>query len=239
MMYRASSRRARTEIPRDNSAEAGSLVADAKREQEESFRAALGYAANGWPVLPGSTWNGKRFVVPGTTKTTEGLRPTVPRNYATLNVETITSWWAAYDTLVPSVLIRSGGVFQLIKTPINLGRLVAQSKIFKQNAGPVILRPDISCAFFLVQSDPRLFSGFNIGNDDVVVMESGSYAAAPPTRVHGHRVSWLVAPNATKWLPAPFDSIRQALTVAVQQVEPLTQARPYVRGVRTRQGATE
>jgi hypothetical protein len=209
-MYRATSKRARAELPYATDAQVNKAsVANAKREREESFRAACGYVANGWPVVPGSAWNGRRFVVPGTTKTTNGLRPTLPRNYATLNVDTIATWWGGEEILVPSVLIVSGNAFQLIKTPVDLGNLVAHSQVFQQNAGPVLVRHDIGSVFFLVRPDVRLSGGFNSGLSDIAVMEAGAYTAAPPTLTQGSRVSWLVPPSRTEWKPAHYDVVRK------------------------------
>jgi hypothetical protein len=228
-MYRADSRRARVEIPYTTNSRVNTAAVDAtQRLREESFRYACGYAANGWPVLPGSAWNGRHFVVSGTTKVTNGLRPTLPRNYASTNVDTISSWWTGYERLVPSVLITSGAAFQMIKTSIDLGGLAAQSEVFRTNAGPVLIRQDIGSMFFLVRPDARLSGGFNIGNKDIVVMQSGAYAAAPPTEAKGSRVSWLIRPGDIEWKPAHYDVIREALTVAVQRLEPTTKARPYV-----------
>lgn len=222
-MYRARSRRARAENP------VGASTADVNKEREESFRAACACAANGWPVLPGSAWSGSRFVVPGTTRMTNGLRPVLPRNHATLNVDTVASWWGGEEDLIPAVLIVSGQAFRLVRTSINLGSLVALSPVFQQKAGPVLVRRDIGSAFFLVRPDVRLSDGFKVGRSDVVVMEPGAYAAVPPTLTQGSRVSWLVTPSRTEWKPAHYDVVREAFISAVQQLGSTMKARPYVR----------
>lgn len=232
-MYRASSRRARAEIPD------GASAADATKDREASFRAACGYATNGWPVLPGSAWNGFRFVVPGTMKVTEGIRPFVPRNYATLNVETIMSWWNVTGSIWPSPLIRSGDAFQLLSTTVDIGENVLADSYFDEHAGPVILRPDIGRVFFLVRPNPEFSDGFR-ATKDTELMASGAWTAAPPTQTNGHRVRWLITPGDADWQPAPLEVIREVLTTISGQMQPaMSRVRPYTRSEQSRPHARE
>jgi hypothetical protein len=232
-MYRSSSRRARAETAD------GASAADANKNREVSFRAACGYATHGWPVLPGSVWNGYRFVVPGTTKVTEGIRPFVPRNHATLNIDTVTSWWNVQGSLWPSVLIRSGNAFRLLSTTVDIGESVLADSYFDEHAGPVILRPDIGRVFFLVRPDPTLPDDFRVGKD-IQLMESGAWTAAPPTQTNGHRVRWLITPGDADWRPAPFEVIREVLTTISGQTQPaMSRVRPYARSGQSRPHARE
>jgi hypothetical protein len=232
-MYRASSRRARAEIPD------GASAPDATKDRELSFRAACGYAMNGWPVLPGSAWNGYRFVVPGTMKVTEGIRPFVPRNYATLNVDTIMSWWNVQGSLWPSVLIRSGDAFRLLSTTVDIGENVLADSYFDEHAGPVILRPDIGRVFFLVRPNPEFPDGIRVAKD-TELMAAGAWTAAPPTQTNDHHVRWLITPGDADWRPAPLEVIREVLTTISGQTQPaMSRVRPYARSGQSPQHARE
>jgi hypothetical protein len=74
-----------------------------EKTPQSAFTAATEYAEHGWPVLPGSAWNGRRYQIPGTNRITDGVRPTVPRNYATTRESTITEWWGLRGPLVPTI----------------------------------------------------------------------------------------------------------------------------------------
>ncbi|MGH3569370.1 MAG: bifunctional DNA primase/polymerase [Pseudonocardia sp.] len=113
---------------------------------------ALSYAEHGWPVLPGSAWNGRRYQVPGSpTRHTDGIRPTEPRNYATTDPDMISGWWSPRgDRLFPTVLLRSGLAFDVFSVEREIAATAIRDVRFRSSAGPVIFRPDQGRAYFMV-----------------------------------------------------------------------------------------
>lgn len=177
----------------------------------EVCRAALTYAEHGWPVLPGSAWNGRRFVIPGTMHVTDGIRPSVPRNHATTEAAAITAWWDVTGRLVPSVLIRSGLSFDVVSAPRSIGERVVREEKFRRNAGPVIYRIDTGRMFFIVEPDERPSPNEPGG---IELLRSGSWVVAPPTRVRGANVRWWVSPEYANWRPATLSVVWEALKLA-------------------------
>lgn len=179
--------------------------------------AALEYAEHGWPVLPGSAWNGRRYQVPGTNKTTDGVRPTVPRNYATTHAGTITGWWSADDKLVPTVLLRSGLAFDVLSVARSLAEIALQHPAFHNNAGPVVFRPDQGRAYFIVTPGEIPPSGFGGEPGEITLLESGSWILVPPARTGpGVNVVWRVMPKSIEWKVARSDVVRDVLKVVAQ-----------------------
>ncbi|WP_158853842.1 bifunctional DNA primase/polymerase [Saccharothrix deserti] len=164
--------------------------------------AALTYAGYGWPVLPGSDWNGRTWQVasPGG-KRTDGAQPILPRNVATVDPDTIAGWWhgrAGVGELSPTVLLRSGPFsFNVISVSTAVGERARQHQQFVAAPTPVAYRPDTEREYFLTKpiGEP---SGRNIDPevaDMVTVMQTGSWILVPPATVSaGREVEWRVDP---------------------------------------------
>ncbi|MCI2420103.1 bifunctional DNA primase/polymerase [Saccharopolyspora sp. K220] len=184
-----------------------------KREPSEPEIAAVRYAEQGWSVLPGSAFNGRRYVVPGTVKVTDGVRPIVARNLATTDPEQAARWWqVADDRLVPTVLLRSGPSFGFVSVAANLAKLVLRTEVWQSEPGPVLYREDLVRAHFLVDSHELSVSGHQPG--EVVELARGEWVAAPPSRTFGGDVVWWVAPETVEWCPVNASVLGAALTVA-------------------------
>ncbi|MGW5643696.1 bifunctional DNA primase/polymerase [Saccharopolyspora sp. NPDC003762] len=183
-----------------------------KRKRSESELAAVQYAGNGWPVLPGSVYDGQRFVEPGTRKVTRELRPVVARNLATTDPEQAARYWAVADErLVPTVLLCSGPAFRLVSVAGNLAQWVLKTEIWESQPGPVLYRGDLGRAFFLV--DNRELSVRGPQPDEVVELARGDWTAAPPSRTRGVNVIWWTAPENVDWCPAWASVLGAALTL--------------------------
>lgn len=177
--------------------------------------AAVAYAEHGWPVLPGSAWNGRRFVVPGTTQRTDGIRPLLGRNLATSDVGTVRSWWNVDSRLVPSVLLRSGECFQLVSLVSRLADRVVATDEFRRAPGPVIRSILDRQTFFLVEVDQRIPRVAGLASGDAVAYPSGDWVAAPPTRVgNDSYLEWLHSPESAGWRPVAASVLTASLTVA-------------------------
>lgn len=183
-------------------------------KRSEVEKAAVLYAEHGWPVLPGSTWNGRRYVIPGTLKVTDGLRPSVARNLASSDIDIVNRWWSADARLVPSVLLRSGDVFGLVAVAFELAYEAMTTTEFRSHAGPVMYRPDQGRAHFVVRPDRALCGDFGKPGE-VTAIASGEWVAAPPTRTgNGVNVRWWSTPESVNWCPVDVAVLADALAVA-------------------------
>ncbi|MGP4014280.1 bifunctional DNA primase/polymerase [Saccharopolyspora sp. 5N708] len=184
-----------------------------KRVPSESEIAAIRYAGHGWPVLPGSAFNGRRYVVPGTRKVTDGVRPLVARNLATTDPEQAARWWqGADDRVVPTVLLRSGPAFGFVSVAANLAKLALRTGVWQSQPGPVLYREDLVRAYFLVSAGNLAISGHQ--PSEVVELARGGWVVAPPSRTFGVDVVWWVAPETVQWEAVQASVLVAALTQA-------------------------
>jgi hypothetical protein len=175
-------------------------------------RAALRYAEHGWPVLPGSIWNGFRFFIPSSRLVTNGVRPAIARNLASTDVRTVARWWGADAGWVPSVLLRSGPAFTIVAMPAPLGRRVLDSAEFRGRRGPVGYRPDLHRAYFIVQAGQSETISNHTARHDVEVLSPGEWIPAPPTRLGDDAVvQWWCTPESVDWQPASLSRVDSAV----------------------------
>lgn len=181
--------------------------------------AAIRYAEHGWPVLPGTVFDGRRYAVPGTGQATDGLRPLLPRDAASTDVRTLAQWWRVTTSLVPSVLVRTGRMFDAVTVSRDLAVEAVQTTVFRDAPGPVILRPDQGRAYFLVGLGESLVPPEGARPTVVERVRSGAWLAAPPTRTAVGGVSWLASPQGAGWEPGDAAVLAEALRVALPRVE--------------------
>lgn len=177
--------------------------------------AAIRFAERGWPVLPGSVFDGRRYVVAASYWATDGLRPVLPRDQASTNMRTVAQWWKVTTALVPSVLLRTGQAFDAVAVPRMLAIEVVQTTAFRDAPGPVILRPDEGRAYFLVRPGKSVSPPDGAPPTVVEAVPSGAWLAAPPTRTAVGTVSWLASPRFVGWRPVDADVLAEALRVAL------------------------
>jgi hypothetical protein len=171
---------------------------------------ALGYARHGWPVLPGTRWNGARYVRPDTMSAADGIRPTVPSELATTDPAQIADRWSRYPY---SVLLYSGTVFALLSVPAWWAVRATQEDSLRRNPAPVICHPNGS-AYFLISPTAGLVAGLRVLStpDNVVTLwEPGGWVPAPPTRTAGGNLTWLVSPARSQWHPGDSHAVQEAL----------------------------
>lgn len=192
--------------------------ADQRRAERGSAmaQAAIRYAQHGWPVLPGTVFDGRRYTAPATGRATDGLRPLLPRDAASTDMRTLAQWWRVTTPLVPSVLIRTGrrglGVADLAVEAV-------QTTAFRDGPGPVILRPDQGRAYFLVDLGESVAPPERARPTVVEPVRSGAWIAAPPTRTGVGGVSWLASPQGAGWEPLSAAALAKALLVALPHVD--------------------
>src|SRR5437764_9838766 len=94
------------------------LVRRAVLEMDEQVRtAAAEYPTHGWGVLPGSVWDGERYIQGHTPVPTDGLVAVhvFPRSLRTVNE--VWSWWSVAPY---AVLARAGEDFDVLTAPAGL-----------------------------------------------------------------------------------------------------------------------
>jgi Bifunctional DNA primase/polymerase, N-terminal len=161
---------------------------------------AIDLADHGWPVLPGSYWQGDRWVgaegVP-----TEELGPieTNGMSVATQDVGLVDAWWSDRPY---SVLIATGSVVDAIEVSALVGRRVCTLLRENDLVVPVAATPTGRWWFAVRAGDalrPELAS-----RPDVVLHTRGSWVAAPPSEGPQGVVHWRVPPSVCDWeLPSP------------------------------------
>lgn len=182
-------------------------------------QAAIRYAQYGWPVLPGTVFDGRRYTVPATGRASDGLRPLLPRDAASTDMRTLAQWWRVTTPLVPLVLIRTGRVFDVVSVSRDLAVEAVQTTAFRDAPGPVILRPDQGRAYFLVGLGESVAPPARARPTVVEPVRSGAWIAAPPTRTAVGGVSWLASPQGADWEPLSAAALAKALQVALPRVD--------------------
>jgi hypothetical protein len=162
-------------------------------------RAALRYAAHGWPVTPGAVLAGHRFVCGRAGCPTTGAHPALDgwEGTATTDVPRVAAWWQHRPH---TVLLATGTAFDVLDVPAKLGmRVLGASRLGADDLrGPVAVTPTGRWMFLVRPGDPlrpELEASL-----DVVRHGRGSWIPAPPTRTVEGRVQWTVSPEHVRWL---------------------------------------
>lgn len=183
-------------------------------------RAAVRYAERAWPVLPGSVYDGRRYVVAGTHRIADGLRPVLPRDQASIDPRTVAAWWHETTSSVrPSVLLRTGRSFDAVAVSRELAIAAIQTTMFRDQPGPVILRPDEGRAYFLIGLGESVLPPEGARPTVVEPVPPGAWLAAPPTRTAVGGVAWLVPPLVAAWTPTNASVLAASLREALPRVE--------------------
>lgn len=182
-------------------------------------QSAILYAERGWPVLPGSVFDGRCYIIPATRRITNGLRPLLPRDVASMDPRTVAAWWKVTTPLAPSVLLRTGQSFYAVSVSRQLAVEAIQSAAFRAAPGPVMLRPDQDRAYFLVGLGESMLPPDGARPTVIEPVRPGAWFAAPPTRTAAGGVAWLVPPQVTEWTPVGAGVLAAALRVALPRVE--------------------
>jgi hypothetical protein len=160
---------------------------------------ALCLVDHGWPVVPGTWWQGDGWHGlpdrPGW-----NLVPTVPGGVdaASCDPAQVARWWS---TAAQSVLLATGGALDVVEVPAWMGRRMAATLRGVGLVAPLAATPAGQWWFpvRIGQRDlPELLT-----DAGVVLHGEGSWVIAPPSECADGLVHWRVNPSACGWrLPA-------------------------------------
>jgi bifunctional DNA primase/polymerase-like protein len=167
-------------------------------------RAAIRYAAHGWPVIPGAYLVHDRFLC-GPLCPTVGCHPAVPDwpRQATVDRATVTGWWSAGAY---SVLLATGTAFEVIDTPARFG---ASAAAVLGGTGPVAVTPTGRWLYLVAPGTPlraELAARF-----DVVLHGPDSWIPVPPTVSPTGPIRWHIAPHRIGWRLADAGQVQRVL----------------------------
>jgi hypothetical protein len=173
-------------------------------------RAALRYAAHGWPVTPGACLTGHRFACDHPGCPIMGCHPATPswEDDAGADPARVAHWWRHRPY---AVLLATGWKFDALEVPAALGiRVLGATRLHAgvlgherpDVRGPVAVTP-AGRWMFLVRPGAALCSELD-SRPDVVRHSRGSWIPAAPSRTPDGPVRWAVAPDQVHWrLPDP------------------------------------
>lgn len=173
-------------------------------------RAALRYAAHGWPVIPGARLTGHRYSCDRPGCPIMGCHPATStwEDDASADPARVAHWWRRRPH---TVLLATGRSFDVLEVPAALGvRVLGTARLHAgllgrhrpDVHGPVAVTPD-GRWMFLVRPGAALRSELE-GRLDVVRHGRGSWIPVAPSRTPDGPVRWAVSPEQVQWrLPDP------------------------------------
>lgn len=168
--------------------------------------AAFDYASLGeWRILPGTVWNGERYIRGLSDKPAGELEPLWAPSRATRNARKIYAWWSWAPF---SILALTGEVFDLLDVPNPLADQALRAGLAEPT--PVSRGPD-GMRFVLapgcaLPADLEALGVRRVPPDSLVPM--------PPTPIRGGELTWCVSPDDTRWRWPAADSVFAALRSA-------------------------
>ena len=165
-------------------------IADGSPELQPNLRAALAYAALGWPVVPGAVWHDGRFTDPVDERPVAGplMRPVAA---ATSEAEVVREWWSTTGRLAPNVFAVTGAGLGAFAVFDALAETVAGSPRFAAQPTPVLAIRRMPLAYFLVRPPAPSF----LLSGEARVLPDGTPIPLPPTALGETAVMWLVTPE--------------------------------------------
>lgn len=209
-------------------------------------RSALRYAEHGWPVVPGAFPSAKGFRCDRAGCPARSCHPALEDwpLAASTDAATVTQWWSQRSH---SVLFPTGGVFDVIETPMDIGEVVARrrSRAYRsRNQDQPRLRGLATRCPVAVTPAGRWMFFVRPGQDlrrelaerlTVLLHADGSWVPAPPTRFPEGRVFWQVSPEAVGWRLGDPRRVQRAL---VRAGEPERAGPEYLLSPRVRFGGS-
>ena len=179
-------------------------------------RAALRYAAHGWPVLPGAWLAGLRFACgrPGCPIMAAHPAPESWSDAATTEPAAVQAWWRRRPH---TVLLATGHRFDALEVPATLGlRVLGTARLHSGvlGAGAADARGPVAVTaagrwMFLVSPGAPLRTELD-HRLDIVRHGTGSWIPAAPSRLLEGAVRWAVTPEQCRWR-LPDAALVQAL----------------------------
>lgn len=181
-------------------------------------RAALRYAAHGWPVVPGSFAGS----VAGTHACervaclARGTHPAVPdwSEAATTEPGRIAEWWARVRY---AIVLPTGTAFDVVEVHADLGAAVRDLLVDRRGrpAAPIAVTPNGRWQVLVRPGTP--LRADLAGRAGVMLHGAGSWVLGPPSPLPTGTVRWLVSPRAVNWRPADPDAVQRALAAPVRR----------------------
>jgi hypothetical protein len=181
-------------------------------------RAALRYAAHGWPVTPGAYLTGDRFACGRAGCPIMGCHPAIEswEDESSTDAARVTYWWRRRPH---TVLLATGWKFDVLEVPATVGlRALGAVRLHTgvlgpepgDARGPVAVTPTGRWMFLVrpgAELRPELAACL-----DVLRHGRGSWIPAAPSRTPQGPVRWAVTPEQTGW-HLPGSQAVQALLV--------------------------
>jgi hypothetical protein len=192
------------------------LVRRAVLEMDEQVRtAATEYPTHGWGVLPGSVWDGERYIQGHTPVATDGLVAVrlSPRSLRAVNE--VRSWWSVAPY---AVLARAGEDFDVLTAPAGLVEKALQLPTSVLRSCPIMRSPRGESARLLIRTGSRLWWKLRTV-PDVGLFSTGALVALPPTVTDAGVWSWWIAPADCGYQPGLADAVQKELGAVFGQAQ--------------------
>ena len=178
-------------------------------------RAAISYAAHGWPVTPGAWLTGHRFACGRPDCPIMSGHPALESwaDNATTDLGRVQAWWRRRPY---AVLLTTGGPVDALEVPAVLGRRVLDPAGGADSVGPVAVTA-AGRYMFLVRAGVPLRTELD-SQSDIVRHGPGSWIPAAPSRLPDGPVRWAVDPERTGWRLPDAELVQTLLTGALGTV---------------------
>lgn len=174
--------------------------------------AAVGLAAHGWPILPGTFWQGRGWCGrPGSGEASqEGPLPISASGLAaaTTDAARVTAWWSGAPY---SILVATGITVDVIEVDATAGRQIGAILRARGVTAPVV-STTAGHWRFAVTAGQSLLPELD-AHPDVVLYGRGAFVVAPPSDDAQGAQRWEIGPWVCRWqLPDPYDVQHAVLT---------------------------
>lgn len=175
--------------------------------RDELTAGALALADHGWPVVPGTFWQGRRWAgMAGAPRSCSV--PVLPDGGAgaTCDTSAIAGWWSE---LPYSVLLATGCVLDAIEVSPPVGRRLSTHLRDCGVVAPAGTTPTGRWWFLVTAGEPlrpELES-----RSDVILHGRGSWVVAPPSQDAQGVVEWRVSPSSDNPTPPDTYNVQSAL----------------------------
>jgi Bifunctional DNA primase/polymerase, N-terminal len=166
-------------------------------DAQHAFKvAAVGYATHGWPVVPASFYNGRRYVCVQADCADDTLHPVwrMWRDRASTDPKLVATWHRMFTF---AVAVRTGVCFDVVVLPDGVATLVQAALAEQRTQTPVAVWRERGRRLFWVVRD--LPWQARLGRLGGRLHGEGDWVPAPPTPTRCGPVQWAVPPELTNW----------------------------------------
>ncbi|WP_025360181.1 bifunctional DNA primase/polymerase [Kutzneria albida] len=178
--------------------------------QRQFRRAALDYAAHGWPVVPAAHFDGRRYVCVQVDCEEDGPHPVwrLWQDRASTDPATVSSWYRLFSF---AVALATGVVFDVLELPESAAIRVQAALTEAGHTTPVAVWRERECRLFWTRPglDPAA-----VTVPGARVRGAGNWVPAPPTPTRRGAVQWAVSPEQAEWQPVEPAALIAALALA-------------------------